>query len=533
MKLLLLRVLLQRRARDEGFTLPMVIALGLVMLLLGTANIVKSSEENLNATIQNSSSDASAIAEVGITKYRELLNQNRILTIYNHDQWTSNSVTVGTNTIDVAGQACIDLTSAPTGWTGTATLINDTAATATDTTTTDNDNWWNVSENIDGVAGDDLIGKYRLVSYIYDNDNNPADNDNGQFSPDDDASNADDSFIFNDGTYNPRGILTVQGESTDGSQAQIQVEIPLRINDLVNFAPVLWIGDNTITAADLNNVTVNNGNVVVKDSPTSSADGCGNFDTLANGASRPVISSSRNIPSIDRIKNIVNDARYDSKEINSFTPTASPTIIEPNPPIRRFGGTALTKFTILEPPLTALDPALGLGEECEKDTDFCFLYNLPLSLNITNVDAKTDGVANTIVYIDSPVNITANALMLPATKNAITIGSDTSSDYFELYVDNGNAIDINVTAGKTININGFIHAPTSTLTISGAGTVNINGSVWVGDFVNNNTTVNITSDRTDTATGSDNSYKFYTTSAMRTPRPLTSSPTNWAKEEVE
>ena len=71
MKLLLLRVLLQRRAQDEGFTLPMVIALGLVMLLLGAVNITSANEENLNAIIKNSRSDALAIAEVGVARYRE------------------------------------------------------------------------------------------------------------------------------------------------------------------------------------------------------------------------------------------------------------------------------------------------------------------------------------------------------------------------------------------------------------------------------------------------------------------------------
>lgn len=510
MKLLFQRVLLQRRARDEGFTLPMVIALGLVMILLGTTSIVKSSEENLNAAIQNSSSDALAIAEVGITKYRELLNQNRVLTVYNHAQWTSNSVTVGGNTINVVGQACVDLTKTPAGW-------NDdgTSAAANDTT-----KWWEIQENIDGAAGDDLIGKYKLVSYVYDNDNNPADNDNGQYAPDDDVSNTKDSFTFNDGTYNPRGILTVQGESTDGSQAQIQVEIPLRINDLDNFKPVLWIADNIspdISAADLNNVTVNNGNVVIKDSATSSANGCGDFSSLANGTLRPVISDSRTIPSIDRVKNIINEAGYSSQINTGYTPG------------EYLGKIGDTDFAV-DSSITN-DPAIGLEEECTDSTDYCFFYKLG-SLGVSDVDAETDGVANVTMYVNGTVSINATAALSVANPE-INIGSNTSSDYFELYVDNGNAITIDVASGKTVNINGLIHAPTSTLTISGAGTVNIDGAVWVGEFVNNNTTVNITGDQTDTATGSDSSYKFYTTSATRTPRPLTASPTDWVREEVD
>ncbi len=95
MKLLLLRVLLQRRARDEGFTLPMVIALGLVMLLLGAVNITTANEENLTAISQNSRSDALAIAEVGVARYRELLDRNRLLAINDSDcQWEANNASL-------------------------------------------------------------------------------------------------------------------------------------------------------------------------------------------------------------------------------------------------------------------------------------------------------------------------------------------------------------------------------------------------------------------------------------------------------
>ncbi|MGL6340584.1 MAG: hypothetical protein ACRC80_15775, partial [Waterburya sp.] len=87
MKLLLFKVLLHRRARDEGFTLPMVIALGLVMLLLGVLNIATANDENITAIAQNSRSDALAIAEVGVARYRELLDRNRVLTVYDSSEW--------------------------------------------------------------------------------------------------------------------------------------------------------------------------------------------------------------------------------------------------------------------------------------------------------------------------------------------------------------------------------------------------------------------------------------------------------------
>ena len=105
---------------------------------------------------------------------------------------------------------------------------------------------------------------------------------------------------------------------------------------------------------------------------------------------------------------------------------------------------------------------------------------------------------------------------------------------------NGSANNITLNAnGGDITINGFIHAPQSTLTITGGGNVTINGSVWVGDFVNNSTgTVTISPDivsreptPSDPST-SGRAYKFYSTTPSRTPRPLTGSPTDWKTQEV-
>ena len=62
MKFLLLKILLQRRATNEGFVIPVVIAFGLIMALLGTFSIVQSSEENLNAITDNSNAKALAAA---------------------------------------------------------------------------------------------------------------------------------------------------------------------------------------------------------------------------------------------------------------------------------------------------------------------------------------------------------------------------------------------------------------------------------------------------------------------------------------
>ena len=543
MKLFLLKTLLQRRARDEGFTLPMVIALGLVMLLLGVTNIVQSSEENLNASIQNSSSDAFAVAEIGITKYRELLNKNRILTLYNHVEWDTNADIVGANTsVTTDDLTCDDMTSAPPGWTGTATKPNDTAATATDTATTDNDNWWEIRENINGV--NTLIGKYRLVSYIYDRDGNTATDNNGNFSvvsdanvdDDDDTkpnyqSITDENDTDDNGESDAVGILTVQGQSPDGSEAQIQVEIPLRVNleDMPNLAPVLWTGSRDSSYINTSNFENNVGTVTIPSDANivRFEAGCGDPDDIGSNS---VISDAREIPPITSIANKINEA-------GTAGPAGTGSINTAFPPSSDDLGN-----TREEPYVT---PPSGNRADFDKDVHctiakmsncrYYYRFNDPTATTINFNDgnvAKVDGIAKVTVYVDDKdLNI-----------NADITGSTIASNYLEIYVAGAKTITINSDTVDTVNA--FIHAPDSELKITGSGTVNIIGSVWVDEF-DNDATVNFGEEKPSgsgtfvtetTKISSRNSaptYTVYSTTNNRTPRPLTSSPTNWVKEEVE
>ncbi|NJR48006.1 MAG: hypothetical protein HC775_21120 [Hyellaceae cyanobacterium CSU_1_1] len=229
MKLLLLKTLLQRRARDEGFTLPIVIGLGLVMILLGAISITTANEENITAITQNSKSDALAIAEVGVARYRESLDRNRRLAINDSSQWGSLTQICNNN---------INETTTPTDDYFPSLTVNapNTIALGEDGQILNND-----GDNTDSFN----IGSYSLVSYDY--------------------SNANDTFnSTNDATNNnARGILTVKGRAPDGSEAQIEAEIPVRINleDMNTIAPALWVGSTTPT---LGNLTIGNGNVVIK-----------------------------------------------------------------------------------------------------------------------------------------------------------------------------------------------------------------------------------------------------------------------------
>ena len=551
MKLFILKILLQRRARDEGFTLPIVIALGLMMTLLGLVNIISASEENLNAISKNSSTDALAVAEIGVARYRELLDNNRVLALYN--VYTNPvSLTVGANTIPANSNI--------NRWTGTNALTGATniyginnVCSANVATFADRTAWHDVilSEtnagadfNRDGDQTDEVnMGQYRLVSYIYDIDGDLTNEDARQitigatnpwvanFSQSDDSVNTTDDVAFNDVTYNPRGILTVQGRTEpNGAVSQIEVEIPIRINqqDMNNLSPALWIGSGNIsslgsnlTIEDNDGDNISDTRIVVTDNAISGTPGCAdppdNLNILT-GVRNRIISDPRSIPNIQSVIDTINFAQTDGgNQTNNAIPAdgilgrpASSSINAALPYVRQTDGSTFVDY----------DPANPTADwDCKNISDCRYYYNFPADLAIASA-IETDGIAKVTLYVAGDLTISDD------------IGSSISSSYLEIYVGG----DVNITsAAGTLDINALIHAPNGTLTINaGAGAINFNGSVWVNNFINNGLgAVTFDPDFTSTSsTVSDRSYEFYTTTSNRIPRPLTASPTDWRTEQA-
>ncbi|MBW4534855.1 MAG: hypothetical protein KME09_13050 [Pleurocapsa minor HA4230-MV1] len=511
MKLLLLKILLQRRARDEGFTLPMVIALGLVMILLGAVSMTIANEENITAIAQNSRSDALAIAEVGVARYRETLDRNRRLAINDSSQWGTLTGICNNNTNET--------TTTDDYFPSLTENVANTIALAEDGQVLNND-----GDNTDSFN----IGSYSLVSYDYSNTNDTFDSTN-------DTNNS-----------NARGILTVKGTAPDGSEAQIEAEIPVRINleDMNTIAPALWVGS---TSPTLGNLTIGNGNVVIKDPATSTADGCGNFSALAS-TSRPVISDSRDLPPITKITTDIADAKskwsITTGSVNNFpsTVTEPRTVAGVTTQYKKVIFASTTDKTYK--PIEVGPPIVAASKDCPNIKKCRYYYDSDPTdtsvLTYTDTDLLTDGIAGTTMLLNRPLKIEATNTV--GTGQNVKIGSTSpvanDSNTFEIYVNGNHGITIEVASGRTVTINGFIHAPQSTLTVEGSGIVNINGSVWVNNFVNSTATVNISPDMiTRVATPDDPStsgrgYRFYSTTASRTPRPITGSPTNWKTEQV-
>ncbi|QDZ38811.1 hypothetical protein FRE64_01985 [Euhalothece natronophila Z-M001] len=100
--------------KNQGFVLPMMIGLGLIMTLVGLTMIGRSSDEQMRSISQAQTSQALASAETGVTRVMNFLNNVRPLANRNLDEWENRYDEVG----DIAracGEDIDDILNAYTG----------------------------------------------------------------------------------------------------------------------------------------------------------------------------------------------------------------------------------------------------------------------------------------------------------------------------------------------------------------------------------------------------------------------------------
>ena len=481
MKFLLFRILLLHRTRDRGFTLPMVVGIGLIMVLLGSMSLVQSSEENLNTISKNQSSTSLAMAELGVARYRELLNNNRVLAVYNLDNWTD---------ANVAAQTCNDVSGA---W-------------------VDTDNWFDITLdefaqdfdfNGDGDKNDnELVGSAKIVNYVYQNDTNPG-VDNGVFDQTSDVANRTDPL---DPTTGPRGILTVQGQAPNSdSVAQIQVTIPIGVNteDLNTLDPGIWIHQSVVSPTDLGDIEFRDSNGVLTDlgnlvlyRNTTGDNRCTDVAGLVD------IRDPRDLPPLATSGNPI------SFNGNIDTNTAS----EP-----KFNNNELILGKDYQDQQFLLDNPEFLPVEDSDGEERYYAQVTGGDLVITDGQSLlTDGKAKVVVIVNGNLTISDN----------VEIGNTSSaakSNSLEIHV-NGN-VDITSTDG-TVNINALIRS-SGIVSIGATTEVNLKGSIWAEGW-DNDGEVNVIR---DLGQGED-AYKYYSITSRRTPKPLTYAPTGWQTQEA-
>ena len=509
MKFLLLKTLLIRRGKDEGFTLPIVIAIGLMMILLSAVNLARSSEENLNTLSQQGLSNAIAMAETGVIRYRELLDKNRVLAVYNLSEWTTKDF--------VTDQVCDVISESNDGWAN-----NDYDGNESNPGFNPEDYWRTIEIDRNGDGTDETIGYFKVVNYIYDRDGDLTTNNNNQFSQlsdiDDpmdtianpfDATRNNHNDVDNNGESDARGILTVKGRSLDGSEAQIQVEIPIGVNiqEMDNLSPALWIqqnNDNITSVGNSDTLTIGGGGNVVLYRPSGSGD-CDNT-TITALDSESTISDPRELPPlIDltglNVELIASDITADA-DFNRYAGYED-------------GDQAL----ILGTNTTRHDNAKNMEPNVQGENETRYYYKT----SGNNLDIGygkrllTDSDSKVVVYVNNDLNIGADGV-----DGNITIGSASgdaaSSRFLEIHV----AGNVNIKGTGNIDIRALIHAPNGTVNITDSATVTVNGSIWANNWNNTSGTVTITPD----------DYQYYRITRERTPSPITYRITDWERQDV-
>jgi Tfp pilus assembly protein PilX len=134
---------------EEGFAIPIAIGMGLVMILIATTAVVRSSNDRIASINKKSSAQSLVAAETGVSQVQDFLNRNR----------AAARVPACIATVSPYG-TCTDASS-DASWKNPSAITNlcSTYSLTNDANLVDDNNWKNV------VTGDDSKGQFRIVSY--------------------------------------------------------------------------------------------------------------------------------------------------------------------------------------------------------------------------------------------------------------------------------------------------------------------------------------------------------------------------------
>lgn len=250
-----LQLLIIAKKGEQGYTLVVGIILGLIMSLAALGTVIQSQDEQTLSQAQINSSKASTVAEIGVSRFRNMLSLNKVLAMYpakgNTNSWQ--------NPANIPG----------------VTLSCYLNTEAQITTATQVGTWQNVD------SSDPKKGQYRLIDYVY-NDN--YDNSTNTY------------------TALPYGLLTVEGRISDSGNytadnktiatSRLEVNIPVQpgiprqpsnatisLSPSLNFFdPALWVRAGSTT--NVSGLSIN-GNILFFSNSCTIPTGGGN-PTAAN-----------------------------------------------------------------------------------------------------------------------------------------------------------------------------------------------------------------------------------------------------------
>ena len=427
MNFLLKAFLVYRRKSEKGFAIPMVLSLGIIMVLLGTVSIFRSSEEDLTAITQRSTSRALNAAEAGVARYRQLLSNYKVIATYNAcNSWSGTTCSASGSTWKNPTQLPNIDQSCPNN--GSTVVANATTRA-----------WQNIDDS------DPSLGQYRLVDYIYDPNYDTA---------------------TNTYTDQPTGTLIVEGRVNQNNAAsaavtRIRVVFPVQPgiptpngeevtleSNFNSFNPALWLTGSTSGSVDASVTNIGDlvveGNIIVTDSD------CNVTGSLPNNNNLVIVDPRRPplqpIPTGFIVKSV--DA---GNLVNNITQT-----------------------------LPCNDNSQGcfhddpeIITESDGAKTFIYHYRVTGDLVLDNKEIKVSENKKVILYVDGNITLNGNAQLNPS--------PNTTSANLEIYGTN-NTENINLKGNEEIKIKAFIQAPAAKVNISDNPKVDFDGSMFVKDW---------------------------------------------------
>lgn len=144
--------------KEDGFTMALVICLGLIFSLLAIAGIMSSARSKIDSAIHEDIVQAQAVTDLAITRYQAFLLDNPAVATYPDCATSRNSSGVCQDTIEASWSQPTNINELSTNSCGTFS-VNSTVATAVSAAATLD--WQDVDPSHPSK------GQYRLISYTY------------------------------------------------------------------------------------------------------------------------------------------------------------------------------------------------------------------------------------------------------------------------------------------------------------------------------------------------------------------------------
>jgi hypothetical protein len=213
------RFILMTRPDEKGFALPMAMGMGLFLILIAMMMMYRSQGDRVSANTQQSTTRGLSAAETGVTRYQDLINQNRAIATYPNSGTTS-----WANPSGISGIS---------GCSTTTTTISTYSSTA-----------W---QDVDPIASGDSDaakeakrskGQYKLVSYAFVPDTGTAPVAPGT------------ATLIVEGRVNQSGSGSTATKDIGTSTSRLQVSIPVTTTTSTLSDTGLWATDFSFSGSN-------------------------------------------------------------------------------------------------------------------------------------------------------------------------------------------------------------------------------------------------------------------------------------------